>query len=154
MKVRMGFVSNSSSSSFLIAYNPKAYDGDMITRTKKLIKDINNYYKTNNIDYTNPSKDKNYHSNIGKMLFQELDNYHGFRSKQSVIDYLELEDDDSEYDIIEKLAIEYAENGYYLLFGEIPCRGSGGSVLSNQVNEDVKKYSFKSDDLILKIGEY
>jgi hypothetical protein len=154
LKIRTGFVSNSSSSSFIIAYNPKKFSKDYVNRSTDLIMAINRVYRQKNVDYMNENPESSYHANVGVMMFQEMDNIHGYRSVQSVLDQLMIEDENSD-DIgeLNQKAIDYSKKGMHLLFGTIPARGDGGSALSNTVYDNPEKFEIETKDLIVKIGE-
>jgi hypothetical protein len=136
----------------MIAYNPAIYTGDIVKRAEKLIEDINRVYRQKDITYKNEDKESSYHTNVGMMLFQEMENIHGLRSVQSVLDFLALESEDDDLSEFDEFAVKQAKNGKHILIGAVPARGDGGSELSNHVVDHYADYSFETDDLILKIG--
>jgi hypothetical protein len=150
MKIRNGFVSNSSSSSFFIAYRPEHYKKDIYLKVPSLIKDINEYLEKKGIKYKSKNEDNNWHDSSGAVFLQESDTYVGFRSYQSVLDHLELNTKE-EADDFGLRALKFAEEGWHILIGQLPHDGDGGSELSNYMSKNPDFYFIKTDNLITQI---
>jgi hypothetical protein len=148
MKVRIGFVSNSSSSSFVLAYKRDVQE-PFEDRIRWLLESVNTRLHDRSILVDDAQ------SNVGIALFQFADNRVGYRSRQSLLDQLDIydEDEDGSMSDLDLKALDLIEKGYTVLTGGLPAGGDGGSKLTNYICDHKKDYFIEDDDLILNIGD-
>lgn len=161
MKSRLGFVSNSSSSSFLIAvkcpYDKK--DALVKRRLKEMV--YQNHLIIRDCDDDTKSTVRE-NAWIRPFLMDEdcYEEYRWFRAPISILDYFgfETEDEvlkdcDCQEGRVEKKALELSKDGWIVSMGRMRDGGEGGSDESSFIRSHMSSFEIRKPDFVMSFGE-
>jgi len=160
MKSRLGWVSNSSSTSFVIGvteadYVHRRWSEDSVYKyvVKKIDEEFPDFPKYK------PYPDEEYEMTLGRAFFYGENDLGWKRSVESVLDSIDCEsieelkeemeaDPNTDFDTYWK-ALELVQSGFRVYIGYMPHNGDGGNELTNRAVTSRKDLKIEKDDFVL-----